>query len=155
MATAALAVTLSVPAVGSAQVLYGAHLAHATDALGGTTGVGARIGIGLPLLPAEALAGVEYFFTGCSTACGFQGFSVDANVWLPFSFLSPYLTGGWVLRRYDPPGEADANSTSGLHIGAGFSGGLAGMRAFGEARYEMVDAPDGQFVLRAGLLIGG
>jgi hypothetical protein len=139
----------------SAQVRYGAHLAHAADALGGTTGVGARIGFGLPAVPVEVLAGVEYFFPDCAGACGFQGLTLDGNLSLPFALLGPYATGGWVLRRFDPEGEADAETVSGLHLGAGVSAGLAGARVFGEARYEFVDAPDGQLVFRAGIVIGG
>jgi hypothetical protein len=150
-----LAIALAAAPPASGQLLYSGHIAHATDALGGTTGLGGRVGVGLPLLPAELLAGVEYYFTGCSTACGFQGLSVDANAWLPFSLLTPYATGGWVVRRYDAPGPTDAESDSGIHLGAGISGGLAGMRLFGEGRYEFLDVPEGQFVFRAGFVIGG
>jgi hypothetical protein len=139
----------------SAQLLYGGHLAHATDAFGGTTGVGARVGLGLPALPIQLLAGVEYYFPGCSGACGFQGLSVDGNVSLPFPFLAPYATGGWVLRRYDPPDEVEAETFSGVHLGVGIGAGIAGARVFGEARYEFVEAPERQLVLRAGFIIGG
>jgi len=139
----------------SAQLLYGGHLVHAEDAFGGATGVGGRVGFGIPAFPIEVLAGAEYFFPGCSSACGFQGLSVDGNFALPFPILAPYATGGWVLRRFDPVGEADAETSSGLHLGVGISGGLAGAKVFGEARYEFMDAPEKQFVLRAGFLIGG
>jgi hypothetical protein len=152
-----MALALSLPCApnASAQMLFGGHLAHAADAFDGTMGVGVRAGFGIPALPVEVLAGVVYFFPSCSAACGFQGLSVDGNLALPFALLAPYVTGGWVLRRFDPAGEEDAETFSGVHLGVGISGGLAGAKVFGEARYEFVDAPEKQLVLRAGFLIGG
>jgi hypothetical protein len=139
----------------SAQLLYGGHLAHAADTFGGTTGVGGRLGFGVPVFSVEVLASAEYFFSGCSAACGLQGLSLDGNLALPFPLLAPYATGGWVVRRYDPAGDVDAETVSGIHLGVGISGGFAGAKLFGEARYEFVDAPERQFVLRVGLLLGG
>jgi len=140
-----------------AQVRYGGHFARAQDAFGGTGGIGARVGLGLPLLPVEVFASGEYFFPACAAVggCGLAGVSLDANLRLPMVFLSPYATGGWVLRRLDPGGGGETVTESGLHLGIGAGAGVPGARVFGEARYEFIKVPSRQLVLRLGILVGG
>ena len=148
---------LAWPSSAEAQLRYGGHFARAQDAFGGTGGIGARVGLGLPLLPVEGFASGEYFFPACAAVggCALSGVSLDMNVRLPMVLLSPYATGGWVLRRLDPGGGGDTLIESGLHLGLGVGAGVPGARVFGEARYEFIKVPSRQLVLRLGILVGG
>ena len=148
---------LAWPSSAEAQLRYGGHFARAQDAFGGTGGIGARVGLGLPLLPVEGFASGEYFFPACAAVggCALSGVSLDMNVRLPVVLLSPYATGGWVLRRLDPGGGGDTLIESGLHLGLGAGAGVPGARVFGEARYEFIKVPSRQLVLRLGILVGG
>jgi len=155
--TVLLLALVILPTSGAAQISYGGHLVQAQDAFGGAGGVGARVGVGLPLFPVTGFVSAEYFFPDCGAAsgCGLSGVSLDLNyTLLPLPVVTPYLTGGVVARRIDLGGASEARSETGLHAGAGVSAGVPGMRVFGEARYEFVQAPERQFVLRLGVLLG-
>ncbi len=139
------------------QLRYGGHFVRAQESFGGAGGVGVRGGIGLPLFPMEAFASGEYFFPACAGigGCALAGASLDVNLRLPIAFLSPYATGGWVVRRIDPGGGGEVYSRTGLHLGLGAGAGLPGARLFGEARYELARVPSRQLVIRVGVLLGG
>jgi len=159
-----LATLLLPPSPARAQFSYGGHLVEARDAFGGARGLGARAGVSVPLLPVRAYGSAEYFRPDCGPLerCGFSGVSLDLNyAILPLPLVSPYLTGGLVMRRVDPaPADASgeggegAFTDRGMHLGVGMTAGVSGFRLFGEARYEFVQAPERQFVVRIGLLLG-
>jgi len=159
-----LALPLMPPAPAGAQLSYGGHVVEARDAFGGARGLGARVGVSVPLLPLRAYGTAEYFRPDCGPLdrCGLSGVSLDVNyAILPIPLLSPYLTGGVVARRVHPgpaaadlSGDGEAFSDRGVHLGVGITAGAAGFRLFGEARYEFVRAPERQVVMRIGLLLG-
>jgi hypothetical protein len=154
---AALIFGPGLPESVDAQVRYGGHYVQVQESFGGSGGVGLRAGVAVPLLPVEAYAGGEYFFPACSGigGCGLSGLTLDVNVSLPSPFLAPYATGGWALRRLNPGAAAETFTRSGVSLGAGVGAGLPGARFFGEIRYEFIQIPSRQFVLRFGLMMGG
>lgn len=138
-----------------AQLVFGGHVVSAADAFGGTYGAGLRAGLDLPALPFDLMASGEYFFPDCPPAlddCGLRGVTLDANFRMVFPLVRPYLTGGLARRRTVEDDAEDAST--GIALGAGVDVALGGVRAFGEARYEFVDAPEKQVVWRLGLLFG-
>ncbi len=100
------------------------------------------------------MASGEYFFPDCpaeDTNCGLYGLTLDANFRLPFPLVRPYITGGLAYRNISSVSSSD-ETVAGLALGAGLDVALGGIRAFGETRYEFVDAPEKQFLWRIGLL---
>jgi hypothetical protein len=145
------------PASADAQLRWGVHGVHATDAFEGTSGAGIRGGLSLPAIPLSAAASWEYFFPSCpagADGCGLRGATVDLNfepcVVIPA--VRPYVSGGFAWRRFAPGGAAEAQHVTGFTAGAGIQLGTSGFGAFGEGRYEMTDAPDDQLVWRLGIL---
>ncbi len=142
-------------APGEAQLRLGAHVVGAQDSFDGTIGLGVRAGIEAPVLPFDLLASGEYFFSDCPagiTGCGLYGLTVDANFRLVFPVVRPYISGGLAYRNIDLGDSSQDDSVVGPSVGAGVDAALGNIRAFGELRYEFVDAPEKQFIWRLGLL---
>jgi hypothetical protein len=141
----------------SGQVSLGVHGVSATDAFGGTQGVGGRLAFSLPLLPVDFMASAETFFPDCGDLdCSLRGVSLDASMdLLPLPVVRPYVTGGFTIRRFDTGLGEGTREARGLNAGAGVNVGLAGLRLFGEGRYEFFRAPERQTVFRLGILFGG
>jgi hypothetical protein len=153
----AAALIVAAPSRALAQVNWGAHAVHASDAFGGTYGAGLRLGIALPALPFDLMASGEYFFPDCPAGqggCGLRGFTLDANFRMAFPVVRPYITAGLAYRSYSPGGGGSDDSATGPAVGVGVDLSLGGIRAFGETRYEFVSAPENEFVWRLGLLFG-
>lgn len=149
---------LGVPAPPvSGQISLGVHGVAATDAFGGTEGAGGRVALSLPLLPVDFMVTAETFFPDCGELdCSLRGVSLDASMdLLPLPVVRPYLTGGFTIRRFDTGLGEGTWEARGLNAGAGVHVGLAGLRLFGEGRYEFFSAPERQTVFRLGLLFGG
>jgi hypothetical protein len=74
----------------------------------------------------------------------------------PLPIVSPYLTGGVVRRRFDSGGEnvpgGTVTNVEGISVGAGVSVGVPGVGFFLEGRYEFMDDPYDQFVIRLGVM---
>lgn len=143
------------PGTASAQINWGAHVAHAADVFGGTYGVGLRLGIDLPALPFDLLGSGEFYFPDCPSGqggCGFKGLALDANFRMVFPVIRPYVAAGLAYRSYSPGGDGADDNGTGPALGVGADVSLAGVRVFGETRYEFVGAPENEFVWRLGLL---
>lgn len=141
---------LASPALG--QVSYGGHTVNANDAFGGSRGVGLRGQIGLPLLPISVAVNGEYFFTHCSDGdCGLYGATFDLNYSLAIPLLQPFVGLGWSVREVEVAGRK--TTERGINVGVGAQFRLRGIRPFVDIRYELVDAPEKQFVVRIGLLL--
>lgn len=156
-AVAVLCLTL-LPSPTSAQLRIGVHAAQAMDVLDGALGGGARLGIEVPVLPFDLFATAEYFRPDCLEGfdgCGFRGGSIEANFRMVVPLVRPYLTGGIAYREFNPGGNADSVTDTGITVGAGVDIGLGRARLFGEGRYEFLKAPERQVVVRIGLLLGG
>src|SRR5690606_613266 len=122
---------------------------------GGTLGVGGRLGFTLPLFPLDILATAETFFPDQDDA-SLRGASLDVALdLLPLPVLTPYATGGLTFRQVDLGFGEGSESRSGLNLGAGLKLALAGFGVFGEARYEFVNAPERQGIVRVGVMFGG
>ena len=74
---------------------------------------------------------------------------------LPIPVLRPSVTGGYTIRRFDTGLGEGSIDRSGPNLGAGLNLSLSAFRLFGEARYEMVRAPERQAIVRIGVLFGG
>ncbi len=143
------------PSSLEAQLRLGSHVVRATEAFGGAYGVGLRAGIDVPVLPFDLMASGEYFFPDCppeESDCGLHGATVDANFRLVFPIVRPYISAGLAYRNLSPPALGVDESVAGLTVGLGLDVAIAGVRAFGESRYEFVDAPEKQFIWRLGVL---
>jgi len=153
----ALAVGAVLPVAATAQVSWGAHAVRAADAFGGATGAGVRAGVTLPVLPFDLIGSAEYFFPDCGndqSDCGLHGLTLDANVRMVLPVLRPYGLAGLAYRKVSPGGDAPDEESTGLALGAGVDLALGGLRLFGEGRYEFLDAPEKQFLLRLGIMFG-
>jgi hypothetical protein len=135
-----------------AQLNPGIHVARATDAFGGTNGIGGSVELSFPVFPIDLFVAGEYFFPDCGTVddCSFMGGSADLHLGLPLPVLTPYATGGLVYRRTDAGGGTGAVAQTGWGAGVGVNLGALVLGAYAEARYEVVD-PDNQIVFRLGL----
>ncbi|HZD06191.1 MAG TPA: hypothetical protein VE173_14870 [Longimicrobiales bacterium] len=164
LSTACLLVAFARPSAMAAQTDvfdFGIHMVRATDIFDGATGVGGQIAVNLPALPVTFRGAVDRFFPDCpegssgeATDCGAWGFTVDANLALPMPILHPYLSGGLVRRSVDlgdPLAEIDEVRT-GVALGGGLELDVLGVGAFGEARYELRNGPDDEFVFRLGVV---
>jgi hypothetical protein len=148
----ALVVLAVAPGRSDAQLIAGVHLAQANDAFAGSFGLGARAGVDVPILPVQVVGVGEYFFPDCGAGdCGLKGASLEANVALPLPILAPYVSLGWAWRELDPVTEDPSVNDSGPTVGLGTRLGLGSLAPFFEARYEFVEAPEEQFLLRFGL----
>ena len=138
----------------TAQFAWGVHAAKANETgAGGVWGAGAHLRVGLPVIPVDARAAVEYFRPDCvgSDDCTFWGWSIDARLRVPAPLVSPYFTGGLVRRHVDLSDDESLERKEGIAVGWGVEVGLgAALRAFVEARYEFVDAPSHQLMWRLG-----
>jgi len=135
----------------AAQIGIGADAVRAFDAFGGTTGVGARIRLGVPLFPVSAAINGDWFFPDCpNTDCSLRGATLDVNFSFPIPVLHPWVGVGWSIRRVEVNG---ATSTErGLNVGVGAELQLTKLRPFIDIRYELADAPEKQYVARIGLM---
>ena len=143
------------PATVDAQLHLGGHVVRAADAFDGTQGLGLRVGVDLPALPFDLMASGEHFFPDCAPDepnCGLGGLTLDANFRLVFPLVRPYISAGLAYRNIDPPTNGADESVAGLGLGLGVDVALAGVRLFGETRYEFVDAPEKQFLWRLAIL---
>lgn len=150
--TLAVALLVASASQVQGQMNPGIHVARATDAFGGTNGVGGSVELSFPVFPIDLFVAGEYFFPDCGTVddCSFSGGSADLHVKLPIPVLTPYATGGLVYRRTDPGGGAGAVAKTGWGGGVGVHLGALVLGAYAEARYEVVE-PEDQVVLRLGL----
>jgi len=154
LAGSALAIA---PGAARGQLVVGVHAVEASKTLGGATGAGLRAGLDLPLLPFDLLASGEYFFPDCPDerdGCSFWGATLDANVGMILPIVTPYVSGGLAYRSLKRFEEDDAETATGASVGAGVTVSLGGLRGFAEVRYELVEIPDEQTLIRVGLLLG-
>ena len=158
---AVAALTFLAAQEAAAQASFGVYGVHVSESVGGETaaeGLGLRAGISFPLFPLKAYAAAERIFPdcpddGCSVWAAEAGLRVDV---FPLPVVSPYITGGIVSRRYDSgiegAVEGQVNTVQGISAGVGLSAGVPGISFFLEGRYEFMDEPYDQFVLRLGVM---
>ena len=143
------------PSAADAQLRVGGHLVKAADTFDGSYGLGLRAGIDFPLLPFDLMASGEYFFPNCppeDSDCGLYELTLDANFRLLFPLVRPYISAGLAYRNISPMQIGADETVAGLGLGLGVDVELAGVRLFGESRYEFLNAPEKQFLWRLGAL---
>jgi hypothetical protein len=150
LATGLIAAAMASPSSLNGQI--GLHVARASDAFGGTNGLGASVGLGIPTLPIDVFLAGDYFFPDCGTGdgCSFRGGSLDLHLKVPFPVVQLYGAGGLVVRRTDAGDGSESVTHRGFGAGLGVDLGAILIGAYAEGRYEFVD-PDDQFVLRLGI----
>ncbi len=142
-----------VPGSARAQAFWGVHGAWAQDSFDGTSGVGAELGLDIPVLPLDVFGAGTWFFPDCDD-CDLKGWSLGVNYRvLPLPLLRPYVTGGVTWRDVEDPINGLVIEDSGAFVGVGLDLALAGFGVFAEGRYEFLDGDLGQAVLRAGVRI--
>lgn len=164
-AAAILAVGALAPQKAEAQLKFGAHAAYADQVNDGAFGLGARVGIDPPLLPFSFWAHGDYYFvddvTGTNTDAsqGYQTFGADAHFSpLPFPLITPYLSGGVLVRRSTLDGTIlgetidDSSTNTGFAIGLGADVGFL-VSGTVQIRREFFSDENGgdQWVVRAGI----
>ena len=148
----AVGAILSAPNECRAQIVGGVFGAYAQDAFDGAPGVGAQLGIDVPILPIDVYGSGAWFLPDCE-GCEMKGWSVGVTL-RPFLFpiARPYIVGGLTARDFEDSVAGLTLDESGAFAGVGLDVALAGFRFFAEARYEFLDGPLAQAVARAGLL---
>ncbi len=143
---------LAVPCEGRAQVVGGVFGAYAQDAFDGMSGVGAQLGLDIPVLPIDVFGSGTWFLPSCDD-CEVKGWSVGATLRpFPFPVARPYIVAGLTSRDLDDPANGYTLSPSGPFAGVGLDVALMGLRVFAEGRYEFLDGELEEAVVRAGLL---
>ncbi|MEJ2202855.1 MAG: hypothetical protein P8170_01960 [Gemmatimonadota bacterium] len=134
------------------QLNPGVHGARATDAFGGSYGLGVSLELDIPLFPVDFLVAGETFFPDCGNedGCSFRGASADVHLALPVPMVQPYAAAGVVYRRTDPGGSAEVLSNQGFALGVGVNLRALVLGGYAEVRYEFVD-PDDQWIARVGI----
>jgi len=162
LTVAVASVALAQPASAQIPVKFGVQGAMMTavsdvPALDGTFGLGARVALQPPVLPIGVVGQFNYYFPDC-TDCGYQTYSLAAQLRLPLPMVSPYAIGGWQWRRTSAGSISDTADGPMVGIGVQLNLGLA---IFREGSMEFNDVPDGvpdfdndPIVIKGGVLLG-
>lgn len=149
--------TLLAPGSARAQIDLGAQLSYngepaGLEGLDGAFGLGARVGVGLPLVGLGVTGSFDYFFPDCDPLdCSFWDLSGNVTYTLPSVAVNPYFGGGVALQSFEVEGESEEevgfNLLAGVKLGA-----MMPVNLFGELKYQIFGDPfDNQFVISAGL----
>jgi len=162
LTVAVASVALAQPASSQIPIKFGVQGAMMTavsdvPALDGTFGLGARVALQPPVLPIGVVGQFNYYFPDC-TDCGYQTYSLAAQLRLPLPMVSPYAIGGWQWRRTSAGSISDTADGPMVGIGVQLNLGLA---IFLEGSMEFNDVPDGvpdfdndPIVIKGGVLLG-
>ena len=123
--------------------------------LNGTAGLGARVALQPPLLPAGLVAQGVYYFPDC-TDCSYLTYSLAAQLRLTTPLVSPYAIAGWQWRRSEVMGASETENGAMLGVGAQLNVAVA---VFLEIMFEFHDeiVPDfdnDPVVIKLGVLFG-
>ncbi len=140
--------------------IQGAAITSVDDPiLEGSLGAGARVMLDPPLFPLALVGSGVYYFTDCgATDCSDWTASIAAQIRLPTPVISPYVLGGWQIRRSETAGIS--SDESGVLVGIGVQVNFAlslFLEGTMELRDEITGAPDfdtDPIVIKGGILIG-
>ncbi len=150
--------TLLAPGSARAQIDLGAQLSYngepaGIEGLDGAFGLGARVGVGLPLVGLGVTGSFDYFFPDCDPVdCTFWDLSGNVTYTLPSVAVNPYFGGGVALQSFEVE-EFDSEEEVGFNLLAGVKlGAMMPVDLFGELKYQIFGDPfDNQFVISAGI----
>ena len=111
-----LMAVLSTPAQSQLKLWVGG--AH-TEALGGQSGIDARLAYNFVALPVEVFGGGDYFLADCEEECSLRGWRIGGNLRFPIPGLTPYVSGAWVQRHWKSDGAR--SQKEGVALGVGIS----------------------------------
>jgi hypothetical protein len=113
--------------------------------------LGARVEVSPALMPLAFIGSADYYFIdGDMTLWAFNA-NVKYTIGLPGSPVGPYFGGGLNMQRMGFNGLS--NTESGFNILGGIGlGGLMPVKAFAEARYELMNDIDNQLAISLGIL---
>ena len=151
---------LLMPATAQAQVDLGIQASYNAepagfDGLDGAFGLGARLGVGLPLVGLGVTGSFDYFFPDCGTPdCTFWDLSGNVTYSIPSVAINPYFGGGLALQSFEQDGVGESEEEIGFNLLAGVKlGAMMPVNLFGELKYQIFGDPfDNQFVISAGIL---
>lgn len=155
--------TLLAPGSAQAQIDLGAQLSYngepaGAEGLDGAFGLGARVGVGLPLVGLGVMGSFDYFFPDCDPLdCTFWDLSGNVTYTLPSVAVNPYFGGGVALQSFEvddtPDVEGGSEEEVGFNLLAGVKvGAMMPVNLFGELKYQIFGDPfDNQFVISAGI----
>ena len=140
--------------------IQGAAITSLDDTfLEGSIGAGARLMLDPPLFPLALVGSGVYYFPDCgATDCSDWTASIGAQIRLPTPVISPYVLGGWQIRRSETAGIS--SDESGVLVGIGVQVNFAlslFLEGTMEFRDEITGAPDfdtDPIVIKGGILIG-
>ena len=146
------------PHAAQAQVSLGVQASYngepaGLEGLDGAFGLGARVGVGLPLVGLGVTGSFDYFFPDCDPAdCSFWDLSGNVTYTLPSVAVNPYFGGGVALQSFEVDGF-DSEEEIGFNLLAGVKlGAMMPVDFFGELKYQIFGEPfDNQFVISAGV----
>lgn len=145
-----------------AQVDFGVQGLYNTDwtspdGSDGAAGIGARAGIGLPVVGLGLKGDFNWYFPDCGSAeCDY--WEIVANLTysiLGVSPVSPYFGGGLAYQATSIESlSADISSDDpGFNLLGGLEvGGLSPISGYGEVSYRLMDDHENQLILSVGLL---
>ena len=140
--------------------IQGAAITSLDDTfLEGLIGAGARLMLDPPLFPLALVGSGVYYFPDCgATDCSDWTASIAAQIRLPTPVISPYVLGGWQIRRSETAGIS--SDESGVLVGIGVQVNFA-LSLFLEGTMEFHDEITGTpdfdtdpIVIKGGILIG-
>lgn len=120
----------------------------------GTIGIGARAGIGVPLMGLNLLGTFDVFFPDCgSDDCEYQAATVNLLYGPPVSvLLKPYFgVGGVVINTEGGSALLRDMSDWGVNLLCGIKFGGGGLTPFVEGKYQVMKDFEDQMVLSAGV----
>ena len=127
--------------------------------LQGTVGAGARLMLDPPHFPLALVGSGVYYFPDCgATDCSDWTASIAAQLRLPTPVISPYVLGGWHIRRSETGGVSSDESGPlvgiGVQLNLGLSLFLEGTMEFNEKITGWPDFDTDPIVIKGGILIG-
>lgn len=127
--------------------------------LDGTAGLGARVMLDPPLFPLALVGSGVYYFPDCgATDCSYWTASLAAQLRLPLPTVSPYVLGGWQIRRAEASGVSNNESGPvvgiGVQVNFGLSLFLEGTIEFNEEIVGFPDVDTNPIVIKGGFLFG-
>ncbi len=140
--------------------IQGAAITSLDDpTLEGTLGAGARLMLDPPHFPLALVGSGVYYFTDCGDIdCKDWTASLAAQLRLSTPVISPYVLGGWQIRRSEPGGISSDESGPlvglGVQLNFGLSLFLEGTMEFNEKITGWPDFDTDPIVIKGGILIG-